>query len=476
MKKRFAAVVMAAAFLAGCGARNGDGLPTDVYAENGTQTETDSGEEIAADIGRLNFIETEMNLNGREIVMMSFQHHLFNYWEGDMDRTHNDTLRVMEILREIEQDYNATINVVAAPAGAAIPARLFTARAAGDAPYDLLHVGMSDTFMEQIFANNLVMPVTHPIIRDIIKPDENPWNIKSDISNVFGTQFGVNFLQLNYGRFLFSTMLFNRTFMERYSLGNFYEMVLNRTWTFESFDRILHQTTTATNGRVVPLSMIRESSLVPMFVKSNFGVLAEHDADGRLVFVGHENDNALFALNFLQEAFLQNHLQEFGDAPIAEQRFADGDSLFFASEYATLRRITQGELSSEYAFGLLPPPIGPAANEYRSSMHTAVLFYVINDIPNPREAAAILVAMANRLQRTNIIQEELYHGLQDEYSAEMLQILLDSVVVDMSRIHSDGRRLMAATGNNILRGSSAAASLQGIANRMNNYYNVLFTE
>jgi len=76
--------------------------------------------------------------------------------------------------------------------------------------------------------------------------------------------------------------------------------------------------------------------------------------------------------------------------------------------------------------------------------------YILDNVEKPEQVAAVLVALANRTGKHDMIDTELMYTLQDEESAEILQVMYDNMVCDYSRSISTTRTLFAAANKAIL--------------------------
>jgi ABC-type glycerol-3-phosphate transport system substrate-binding protein len=426
-----------------------------------------------------------MDLDGRELVLLVIQagrgDNRWDYDLTDKERTPNDTLEIIATLRQIEKDYNCTITIDWQLASGLIE-KLQANKAVGETPYDIFETGLTEFGVQGLYTNRLVLPVTHPAIFDVIKPHDNPWLPASSFTVVGGTQFGVHFKPQNSPDILRSTLIFNKTYMETFALSNFYEMVRNYTWNWDNFDTILNQFN-AMSDTIFPIIHGHEGLIVPQFIAANNGTLALSTPEG-IIFVGHENDNALEAMNFVR-SFAERgffHPQSGNrDAPVGLAA-SRGEVLFIFNWFDTMKNLTRQHPGhdGDYSFGILPPPMGPRATEYTTSVYTEVLYHIMADIPHPEEAAAVLVAMANRtrMKTDTKILHELRFSLQDEASAEMMQIMLNNVTVDLSRIHGSARSAggdtIVAGMNRMLRGEETPVqAMQRIAPQMQNWFNQL---
>ena len=467
MKKqliKLSAAALAVFMLAGCGggsnendSNNADERDVVDTMRPGDDTETNAndayiphdvfGRPLLDEFGRpttAGFNEVPMNLNGRIMRVAVYSPYIrnFTYWEN-IDATPNETLSLISRLRDIEQDYNMTFEFITMDVHpGTFMSTLQLNRMTGDIQHDMMVLGTGRTALDGIFTRDIVMDLKHPSVSEILDFENNPWLPETRMTDMFGRQHGVHFLRSNSGHLVNSTITFNRNFVSQFGLPNLYEMVWNKTWNFTNFESILRQVSTNSNGSVIPIVSWRENLFAPHFILSNGGTVTQVMPDGSKQFVGHENDRALDALGFMARLFEQNLFTLLG-GPTEERDFAltamaDGQAMFIPGYYEHLRRLTRQEPPTEFDFGLLPFPKGDHMDDFVVTTHNSEQFYIIKDAPNPEEIAAILVAMANRISKINIIETELNYGVQDTESAEILEMMLEQHrwVMDYSRLSS----------------------------------------
>jgi ABC-type glycerol-3-phosphate transport system substrate-binding protein len=432
LMKKSMCMAMTALVLSGCSGKTKGG---------DAQTTTPQATENLSEGKRLakqytGFEETPMDLGGREIKFVSTAANRYTYAE-EKDKTPNDTLAIIDALKTIEKDYNCKITVEMMK-GKDMVSNLLTAKAAGQVYCDILEFGVTDTYIDDIYSNNLVMPLEDPNVSKVIKLDSNPWLPQTGFGKMFGHQYGVHFKTSNSGDLLRGVLLFNKNLAEKYKIGNLYDMVKKDTWTFDKFAEISASIASQAGGKIYPIAYSHEGIYNPLFVYANNGVYAENTDKGYVFKALSENnlEAANFAVDLVKKGFVH---PTSGKTTDIEKAFANGESVFFFGNYATLKKFTTGSMPTEDKFGLLPAPRGPHGKGYNSVAYTDALFHVMNNVQKPEQVAAVLTAIANRTSQKDIIQNELMYTLQDEESADMLKLMLNNVALDSSRIISAAR-------------------------------------
>lgn len=433
--KKSMCMIMTALILSGCsGKKEGVASGTAPQQTSKSEETLSEGKKLAKKY--TGFEETPMDLGGREIKFVSTASNRYTYAE-EKDKTSNETLAIMEALKSIEKDYNCKIKVELLK-GRDMVATLLTSKAAGEAFGDILEFGVSDTQMEEVYSNNLVMPLETASVAKIIGLDTNPWLAQTGFGKMFGHQYGVHFKTNNSGDLLRGVVLFNKNLAEKYKLGNFYDMVKNNTWTFDKFAEILASASSQGGGSVYPLAYSHEGIYSPLLVFANNGMYAENSDKGYVYKA--LSDNTLEATNFAADLIKKGYVHpNSGKTTDIEKAFANGEALFFFGNYASLKKYTSGSVPSEDSIGLLPAPKGPKGKRYSSVAYTDAMFHIMNNVKKPEEVAAVLTAIANRTSKKDMIETELMYTLQDEESADMLKLMYENVDLDYSRVISTAR-------------------------------------
>lgn len=446
--KRIMSLAIAALMMSSCGSKTSE-VNTGTKSQDILQTENLSkGEQLAKKY--TGFVETPMDLGGREIKLVSTAGGRYTY-SDPKDKTSNDTFEIINALKSIENDYNCKITIENMK-GKDMVKNLLAAKAAGQPYCDILEFGVSDTYLEQIYENNLVMPLETGEVGKIVNLEKNPWRPQSGFGKLMGHQFGINIKTNNSGELLRGCLLFNKDLAMKYDLGDFYELVKKDQWTFDKFSEILAKAASQTNGsKTYPLGYLYEADFTPLLVYANNGTYAENTTAGYKYTA--LSDNVLEATNFGVDLIKKGYTHPKSGLKNSEidTPFANGEIVFYFCEYNLLKMITSGQLPSEYTFGLLPAPRGPHGKGYNSVSYTDSLFHIMNNVKNPEQVAAVLTAIANRTSKKDILKTELKYTLQDEQSAEMLKLMYDNVTLDCARGISTARGTIAGANNQILK-------------------------
>ncbi len=399
------------------------------------------------------FVETPMDLGGRTIKIVSTISKRYVYKtdsEGnpDPDNTDNDTVEIVKAIESIEKDYNCTIEFEQLKAKNLVNA-LITEQSAGGTYCDILEFGCSDTYLEQIYAANLVMDVNDERIADIIGLESNPWLPASDFGLWAGHQYGVHFKTNNSGDIIKAAVLVNKDLLAQYGYEDIYQHYYDKTWTFDKFAEMCASIASQSDGTVYPVVYGKESLFIPVLIYANGGSLATYE-DGKYQFTGL-TDNTLEAINFAVDLQTKGYISPQSEVD-AVTAFANGEAVFLFDIYNTLKKLTTGETECNYEIGLMPGPLGPSGDgEFNAVTYTEHLFHVMDNVEKPEEVAAVLVALANRTSKHDMIDTELTYSLQDEESADVLQHMYDNMKCDYSRSISTTRSLMVGANKSILK-------------------------
>lgn len=499
MKRKILSVVLAAAMVmsvAACGNDANPGSnpsgsgsePSGSTPDSGNQAtpepvaatpEVDNrtpGEKLADEY--YGFVETPMNLNGRVITLVTqpaTRYAMAKDAAGNDDPEHTPeaSQEIVRILKEIEKDYNCTINVEIVK-GSKVVEAMQSDFAAGDVKYDILDYGVSDTYVDQLVGNGLIMDMNDPAIADIIKFGTNPWSKQSDYGNFNGTQYAVQFDTNNTSNILRNALLFNVD-LARDLLGDegdIYSYVKNGTWTWEKFEELCAKIVqNRPSDDIVPAAYGKENLMFPMVVFSNNGKIADV-RDGKLTYTMNE-DNALAAanwiVNLMDKGYLAHNAKEEKKDEYTPQndyqmaQFTAGQAVFFFDFYGDLQKYANGTETTDYIMGVVPHPLGPAAvaagDTYHGVTYSVDLKMIAAGTEKPEEVAAVLVAIANRCLKHDIENTELKVSLMDEGSKDMVMLMYNNMRSDLSRrVKGVG---IGGANKEVLRGAKTPAQAYG---------------
>ena len=445
--------------------------PTETTTPEPTTEPKSPGEQLAEQYA--GFVETPMDLGGRTIKIVStitkrYQYKTDANGNPDPDNTDNDIVEVVKAIESIEKDYNCNIEFEQLKAKNLTNA-LITAQSAGDVYCDILEFGCSDTYLEQIYAANLVMDVNDPRIADIMGYESNPWLPASDFALWNGKQLGVHFKVKSSGDIIKAAVLVNKDLLAQYGYEDIYKYYNDKTWTFDTFAQMCASIASQSDGTVYPLVYGKESLFTPVLVYANGGSLADYQ-DGKYNFTGL-TDKTLEAINFAVDLQTKGYIHPSSDSD-ATTAFANGQAVFMFNIYNELKKLTQGEIECNYEIGLMPGPLGPSGDcEYNGVTYTEHLFHVMDNVEKPEEVAAVLVALANRTSKTDLVETELTYSLQDEESAEVLMQMYNNMKCDYSRSISTTRSLMVNVNKSILKlEKTPKEALEEVASQVQAYF------
>lgn len=400
------------------------------------------------------FVETPMDLHGREIKIMCSVDWKY---ERKYDATGKETTaekdrEVIDILDQIEKDYNCTITAEKIKGKDAV-VRLNDEMLTGAPTFDIVDQGVSDTYTDKIFSMGLVMDLNDPAIKDIIKVDSNPWKAQSDYGIYNGVQYGINFVTQNSSNDLRNALLFNVDLAEQYELGDIYGMVKDNKWTWAVFEEMCEKIVAKSGGTVTPCGYGKENLLFPMVLSSNNAATGRRDANGMMQYTALEQpaiDAANWVYNLRQKGYMAFNdgkaaagsigIEKSKNSAKAEKFFEDGACVFYFDFYGDLQKLngnSDSPIESPYRFGLLPCPVGPNGDTCHGVTYSVDLQMIVNGTKNPEEVAAVLVAIANRTSKVaeNVYAVETDNTLSDEGSVEMFKLMYEDMRSDYSRAY-----------------------------------------
>lgn len=362
------------------------------------------------------FTENIYDMGGKTITIAD------SYWIGG----ESDTLEKQncaKILKEIEKDYNCHIEVFA-PNMSTIEQDITTSVAAGKVYANIINIQHE---FSGIYRSGNIADVS--TIKNL-GLDSNEWlPVSKDFNTINNVQYGVAFLEQQCQAINWNVLTYNKTLAEKYGIEDMYELVRNKQWTYDKFAEICQTVTTKSNGSVK--GMVNGYPCFGFFTMTN-NVDYVTNKDGKYVY-NCLSDNMLNALQFCQD-FNRNGLldnEDFvgNDYGLTESNvFMSRKTLFHLSDFWVVSEVFSSGMPDDY--GVLPLPMGPDATDYVGVATNCKSFCFIKGDPDIEDAAAILVAMANRtgLSNKEWVSQQVENSLRDDESGEMLELMLANPV------------------------------------------------
>lgn len=238
---------------------------------------------------------------------------------------------------------------------------------------------------------------------------------------------------------LSSALFFNKEIVTEQNMGNLYDDVRNREWTFERLYTLAAQATGDTNGD----GKIR-------FGDDVLGLVGNYDrtipcfwiAAGEKLIIKDEEDLPVYTaqgnermIDIMQEAaaqFATDAFDVYGADERRLQTFMDGKALFLSTGIGELSRLKAVELD----YGVLPWPLYDKNQEnYVSRCGDAWLHCVPTNTKDPERTSVIMQALAyysyGTVYKAYYDQALTAQYVRDPDSVDMMQIILSTLSVDL---------------------------------------------
>lgn len=396
-------LTMAIQLLFGCGSDSNNSEESEVNNDSNETVESGTG-----------FVENIYDMGGKTITIAD------GYWLGG-ESASPERQNCAKILEEIEKDYNCNIEVFT-PNMTTLEQDITTSAAGGKVYANIICFQQE---YSNIYRSGNIADVS--TIKNLGLNTNNWLSISDEFSTINGVQYGVAFQEQQCQAVDWLVLAYNKDLAAKYELEDMYELVHNGEWTFDKFEEICQEVTKKSNGSVQ--GMINGYPCFPFFMSAN---AAEPIAskDGKYTY-NCLSDNVLNAVQFCQD-FNKNGLLDMkdyvgNDYGLTESNvFMDEKVMFHLSNYWVVSEVFSMGMPSDY--GILPIPKGPDAEDYVGIATNLKSFCFIEGDPDIEDAAAILVAMANRtaLSDEEWVSQQVEYSLRDDESGEMLQLILDN--------------------------------------------------
>lgn len=381
----FAALLMLAAQIGGCGAGSGDSV--DKNAGGGTTT------------------EEKYDLGGYEVKII-------NLFGGNAAPAKESVTyaQEMELIAGLEKKYNCKISF---PDYAGNNDKWITSNLAGDPISDYAVMSAVSNGGKILFKKNTCLPLDDYI--DMTSDDLFPEVTK------FGEYKGKHYLWANDKIFEGSLMAiyFNKNMFEQQELGNLYELQEKKQWNWDMFLKIAQSATKDTDGDgIIDQWGFADFAWfklpVDAFIHSNGGAILKEE-NGKMI-LAQDEPASIEAMQFCQDIVLKYKIAYTGND--SETLFRTGKIAMLAGPIYWAGQQKYAETLKDNECGLVFFPMGPKATDYSafSSDIAGGIFPAASK--HPREITKLITELYGDYS-WRMDNEEFYESLFfDEESVE----------------------------------------------------------
>lgn len=425
---------------------------------------------VIIDPGKTKLTEKKVDLKGQTIKIAT-------YWEPLLVGTINgkpategsdasgmDAKAIADYkkaIADIEKDYNCKIQFIYNEAGDFLT-QVSKAASANTAYADIMHITPSDFFY--------LAPagVTADITNSVISPKDVLWNSDSrQFSTLGGKIYGVEYISQNIGIPLRTVLFFNKDLLNTYAKGtDLYAMVKNGTWTWDEFSKLCTNVKKNSGSKAGGITAYFPSSLGLSLVSSNGAYIAAPSGKG-YAFAGTDNA-AIEALTFFQKIKSDGNWVAPDESQKDNKRilvpFMNGKCLFMVHDFYLAKTDLMNNMEDDY--GIVPMPKGPDAKEYygRYGESTFYTFNSYSPLVKSGDAQKVLLAIALRTYLKDWKAEAQKSSLRDKESLEMMEIMLNNPIIDITARANYINNLVSPQLDKIFTGSvTPKAAMQSIA-------------
>ena len=368
-------------------------------------------------------------------------------------------------LDEIEEEYGVTINFKKADAGKIVSN--ITTSFSGGSPYaDIVEISPVIYYTLVTNKSALLEPFdANPIIN--IK-DKQWFGPTKEFTKYKGKTYGLSWITDLYETPVRNVMYFNKKLLAQAGYKDLYNMVKNGTWTWDKFEEICKDVQNKTG--VKALTGFSEDSVAINFIASNDGLLAKENGKGQYDFVTRFPDTYLphtqKALDFTHQLIYQDKLWHTPNPKGTELDFIAGKAAFMIMGFDIAANNLTTNMKDDY--GILPCPKGPDASKYVGHYGEGRFFCLLkenNKTKNLKNASIILNAIAARSYVSDWKTMERERSLRDKESADMMEIMINNPVVDITANCGAFRDQVLPTIRDIVKGSRPSSYLKSIQNK-----------
>ena len=453
MNKKFTALTLLMALLlsVGCGSQGGSQNETTVGGET-TLSDTTAEPEITIP-------DYKLNLDGADFTILYFDAVEFCGWSSDIpcdvdtEETNGDLLNdaVYDRNRRIEEMYNLKIK---------------TQKKTGDV-YSVLEKSVMSASGEYDAAFVRQQGLSNPVsngylaeLTDLLDFDKPWWDEKSlEGFGVAGKTYAIAGDVTFMDKLCDIVIFFNKNMAEDYQLGDIYQMVIDKKWTFEEMKKMCERVSADLNNNGTAdkedrFGFAGQNDSAYEFLQSAGERVCTLDKDG-IPYLSCNSERGIDILTKLL-TFMSDETNFF-NRQTAEITVNEAITMFTSNRVLFLMRPLQTimELRAMDAdFGIIPTPM---MDDSQTEYHTSIGFTVANCVTIPVDAksvensAKILDTLAADSHfNMNPTFYDMVLGtklIRDDNSTENLDIILNSCVFDPGCIFEFGKLASKFTGS-----------------------------
>ena len=238
---------------------------------------------------------------------------------------------------------------------------------------------------------------------------------------------------------LSSALFFNKEIVTEQGMGNLYDDVRNRKWTYDRLYTLAAQATGDTNGDGTVrfgddvLGLIGNyDRTIPCFWIAAGEKLIVKDGEDLPVYTAHGNERMIDIMQEAAAQFATDAFDVYGADERRLQTFMDGKALFLSTGIGELHRLKAVELD----YGVLPWPMyDENQKDYVSRCGDAWLHCVPTNTKDPERTSVIMQALAyysyGTVYKAYYDQALTAQYVRDPDSVDMMQIILSTLSVDL---------------------------------------------
>lgn len=238
---------------------------------------------------------------------------------------------------------------------------------------------------------------------------------------------------------LSSALFFNKEIVTEQGMGNLYDDVRNRKWTYDRLYTLAAQATGDTNGDGTVrfgddvLGLIGNyDRTIPCFWIAAGEKLIVKDGEDLPVYTAQGNERMIDIMQEAAAQFASEAFDVYGADERRLQTFMDGKALFLSTGIGELHRLKAVELD----YGVLPWPMyDENQKDYVSRCGDAWLHCVPTNTKDPERTSVIMQALSyysyGTVYKAYYDQALTAQYVRDPDSVDMMQIILSTLSVDL---------------------------------------------
>lgn len=406
------------------------------------------------------------NMQGYEFVLGTI-------WGGSWipsDNSSSDVKALADVYKGIEKELNCKITLKALTPST-LTTQVAKAYQAGAKFADA--VELSPYYFYNMVQNNFFIPVSDSPVINI--KDEKWIESSKAFSTYNGKVYGLSWTTKILTSSARIGLFFNKTMMSQFGMGDLYQVVKDKKWTFSKFEETLGTVAEKSGGNVKGLAAYDLISIGQYFANANAGGFVS-EKGGKYSFVGASNET-VNGIEAVRKWYKNGWIRDTGKdsfTNVVVKEFVDGKVFSIIADYYYANRFFKSKMKQDY--GILPLPMGPAAKQYYG-IYDEGRFFALMDTADRDKCVTIFNKLSDKTWMKDWKSNALKNDLRDSESVDMVEINMNNPKICLlTQLSALKYNVVGGAIEKSIKQGSTAGNMSGVLTQSQTWLNDMFQQ